>query len=547
MTGLREQYDSLCQQWGCRPNSQVRKMLAMSPLDAASSGALDLDLSKNIIGSRGILPVLKTAASLPFLRSLRLRDNYLTNESIQQLGDHLDGHPSLVEIDVSANAISQPAGKRLLLLVSRTPQLRVLEMEDTLINIGLQQRIQAVLASRRETDNAVPVEPERSVAARCEAPPTSTSAAAPPVIEQERTEQAAIAARRKEICEALVAPPTSLPHLCSVYQLLSQVDNSSATMMTTSKYQGVAILLRSGRRAAVEPPVDEVGSPPSPRHTATKPDKVVNVEEYPTGTIGRLLLGSEKRSASGTISSRVIMPFHTLHFLFNLPAGKFGGMDLLMRSVVKRSVVSFADATMLPTLSSMRCDSDDLKRRDPLRAGLNLLLYSAFGDANDYPMFGEMYSSQRAAAASVMTGADTTVAETLDCVTMGQHSHAQSVNSDTSFIPAAELPEVVTSSPFDGSKEEGGSAASTTNGPRSVDQENIKKFAKPVPWDSLATLIEASKETAKEGGEEYTTEYQGIQRLDDAMKTKGPPTGMSPVPVVVPSHSFSQLLQRSAA
>lgn len=148
---------------GTKPSSAavVAPALRLEPSpsihSSASSMALVLnafDFQFSLIGARGVPPLLAVCAASPHLRILRLSNNFLNNELVCKMVQVLRGHPSLQELDLSNNAISQPSGKALQGMIPVTLSLLRLELSGTLINAGLIERMEAVLRSRRQEHDA---------------------------------------------------------------------------------------------------------------------------------------------------------------------------------------------------------------------------------------------------------------------------------------------------------------------------------------------------------------------------------------------------------
>lgn len=386
---LAECYDAQCELHGCKVNSQVRSMLAsIGATGAPSRSPVTIDLSQNIIGSRGIAPLITVFGKynglrgLPqfFLNQLVLRGNFLSNSDVDVLCDtieNLQSHNSglfLENLDVSDNPISQPAGKRLHLLVARLSSIRTLVLDQTLINVGLQARIQRVLSSRRQhRDRHSPL----PISADCTEP---------------RREGTPIVAPSARLRALHVLFTTSL-NVC--------VDPASLTHLTTTVHEPLALLMRSSRvyveSESVADPMHLMYTPRSRNSDGVFPSRaVIDIEsEIPTGTIGHWLLKQFDSSSSpsddedphrrkGILTS----PFDALHLLFALPKDTFMGVELLMQSGVLHYFSKAGIAhSEFPTLGTLRATSEAMLR-DPERAGLNLLLASAFDDPQ--PLFTEI-------------------------------------------------------------------------------------------------------------------------------------------------------------
>ena len=168
---------------------------------AASTAAIRiLDFTRNVVGPKGIMPLLKCiqhhsgsvapskpsssppvagdAAPLAGLQVIRLCNNSLTNESVFSLVASVTGHPSLRSINLSGNPISHAAGKALHAFVKANTLIHEMELRDTLINPALIRLIQAQCAASAQ-DHAAEKTASTAAAAAPASPPPSQKPAAP--------------------------------------------------------------------------------------------------------------------------------------------------------------------------------------------------------------------------------------------------------------------------------------------------------------------------------------------------------------------------------
>ncbi|CUG89964.1 calpain-like cysteine peptidase, putative [Bodo saltans] len=419
---LAQTYDANCHEHACKTNSQVLSILNAVDNDVnaqtTSSVGVTIDLSQNIIGSKGIVPLLKTFGTVAqsssqvlnsrvesspfFLSRLILRGNFLSNSDIDTLCDALEeiqkrgvsrGNKSLEWLDISDNPISQPAGKRLHLFVARVPSVRTLVLDQTLINVGLQARINRVLDVR----NKKHIVPHNNPNDKREGTP-------------------------------IVAPPARLRalHVLFTTSLSICVDPASQTHLTTTLHEPLALLMRSSRvhseSESITDPLHLMHTPRSRNSDGVFPSRaVVDVEnEIPTGTVGHWLLKQFDSRSTSTASQEtqqqqsrgyLTSPFENLHLLFALPKDSFMGVELLMQSAVLHNFFSRAGVAYseFPMLGGLRATSETMLR-DPERSGLNLLLAAAFGDPQ--PQFSEMPAAigspaSPSGAPSIMNGSTT--------------------------------------------------------------------------------------------------------------------------------------------
>lgn len=468
-TLLRVVYEAACAVRCCRVNSSVRLILTAyddarikqhcrqgTCEDIGSSGVqsreLDrsltdgdglkpvfvLDFSKNILGRRGILPILDVARAAMTLRSLRLSENFLTNESVLLLCDALEGHPSLQELDLSENGISQPAGKRLMIFVWKTPALTQLHLHGTLINEGLRRRLHAMLSTRAKggagedaNDSRVPQQSaEGGYAPSPSTPYRAVLKPHPPPRRKQDEDNDVASELGQRSCDftavALVPPNHVHEHLVILYEILRTSDESGTnTKLTTVKSQALAILMTSSHEEATRchhegSPTNDSTSRQSPSfrvRSATGavffPTAVVDGLDFPAGSIGYEMFSplmhhkspARSQRAAGDVSPAsggntpptqptlngvfVASPFSVLQVLLALPREvQFSGVELLMRAAYANLSTAQTSSAECSTLGILRADHDAVALRDPKRAALNLLMSAAFGDP--LPLFNEM-------------------------------------------------------------------------------------------------------------------------------------------------------------
>jgi hypothetical protein len=157
----REIYLQECEQRKVRVNSDVVRMLPATAANATWAHIQTLDLSRNCLGRRGMLPVLAVIRMCPNLRVLDLSDNYLSNDFVLELCATLkESSPHLTTLNLSRNPISYPAGKALLRLIrgGGKETLRAVLVEQTLMNPGLARLVTRTAQDRGTDDGAEDVE-----------------------------------------------------------------------------------------------------------------------------------------------------------------------------------------------------------------------------------------------------------------------------------------------------------------------------------------------------------------------------------------------------
>lgn len=136
---LKSLYERACASRKIKKNSLFASSL---PESAEKNGTLTaIDLSLNFAGPMGCMAVVDVACSAQCLQTLNLRDNQLSNDFVEYLCKKLAEHPSLREIDLGKNPISHPGGKQLASFVNRNHKIQRLDVDGTLLNPALVQRI----------------------------------------------------------------------------------------------------------------------------------------------------------------------------------------------------------------------------------------------------------------------------------------------------------------------------------------------------------------------------------------------------------------------
>jgi len=141
---LREVYDDKCKEiHTSKPNSVILGMLPDKPSSTLSSDTLDL--RRNYVGDKGLVPVLEVVQRSPQLRKLNFSENGLRNNSIKLMCAVLLKHPGVTSIDVSDNYISEGAGRALEQLLKENPRITDLSFVNTKIDVDLRLRLKELL------------------------------------------------------------------------------------------------------------------------------------------------------------------------------------------------------------------------------------------------------------------------------------------------------------------------------------------------------------------------------------------------------------------
>eukprot|EP00906_Rhabdomonas_costata_P006735 RCo009774 len=143
---LREIYTESCKKFGCKRNSAVYQLLSDVPDDF--DGIEELDLSNNLIGSKGTLALLGVLSACRRLARLSLRGNSLDYKAVTELAQVLKLHPSLTKLDLSNNRVGT-AGKALLDMLRQNSRVLELVLENTYIDSYMMKKINERLAANR--------------------------------------------------------------------------------------------------------------------------------------------------------------------------------------------------------------------------------------------------------------------------------------------------------------------------------------------------------------------------------------------------------------
>jgi hypothetical protein len=139
----REMYATFCTHFSVRENTELAKGL---PQDAQQLSALDL--STNLIGVRGIKPVMSLVAACPNLHTVILRDNHLNNAAVNTLVDMLDGVRHLRVLDLSSNPfITGTVVRALADFLRMNPNVEELHVERTGISVAQQRSLERLVLS----------------------------------------------------------------------------------------------------------------------------------------------------------------------------------------------------------------------------------------------------------------------------------------------------------------------------------------------------------------------------------------------------------------
>jgi hypothetical protein len=129
---LRDVYEESCRASDVHVNSALARFFPErhgAPLSVDT-----LDLSRNFVGDRGLIPVLAVIQRSPHLRKLVLCENGLRNNAVKLLCNVCVKHPSIVSVDLSDNFISEGAGNAIEQLLAENPRITDVGFRNTKID-----------------------------------------------------------------------------------------------------------------------------------------------------------------------------------------------------------------------------------------------------------------------------------------------------------------------------------------------------------------------------------------------------------------------------
>jgi len=156
---LKQLYQRECAKLRVKPNSGVLRLLPVLPVPASGVGdkpVVQLDLSDNFLGDKGLQALLPLLQKLPELEELGLAHNGLQNRGVHALVEELRSHPSIRAVELSHNRISRSAGKELVTLIAANPRVQRITLEGTRIDEALKARIQRRLSANTTAPTTTP-------------------------------------------------------------------------------------------------------------------------------------------------------------------------------------------------------------------------------------------------------------------------------------------------------------------------------------------------------------------------------------------------------
>eukprot|EP00759_Apiculatamorpha_spiralis_P048535 PhF_6_TR4375/c0_g1_i1/m.5904 len=141
---LRDLYEDACKEVQMsKPNTVFLSMLPDKPGGTLASDTLDLH--RNYVGDKGLVPILAVVQRSPQLRKLNFGENGLRNNAIKVMCAALVKHPGVTSIDISDNYISEGAGRALEQLLKDNPRITDLGIANTKIDVDLRLRLKELV------------------------------------------------------------------------------------------------------------------------------------------------------------------------------------------------------------------------------------------------------------------------------------------------------------------------------------------------------------------------------------------------------------------
>ena len=144
---LQEIYEDSCRDEGVHPNSTFFRLLPDKP------GVLllqdSLDLHRNYVGNRGIVPVLAVIQRCPQIKRLILTENGLRNSAVEAICHMVAKHGSITSIDLSDNYISEGAAVALEQLLTETPRITDVGLVNTKIDAETRLKLKNLAGSNQ--------------------------------------------------------------------------------------------------------------------------------------------------------------------------------------------------------------------------------------------------------------------------------------------------------------------------------------------------------------------------------------------------------------
>eukprot|EP01063_Lacrimia_lanifica_P015306 TRINITY_DN22102_c0_g1_i1.p1 TRINITY_DN22102_c0_g1~~TRINITY_DN22102_c0_g1_i1.p1 ORF type:complete len:373 (+),score=149.10 TRINITY_DN22102_c0_g1_i1:44-1162(+) len=134
----REVYIAVCRQHACKVNSGIAANL---PDAADGFDMATLDMTDNMVGPKGVVPLMEVVRLSGTLKSVVLKNNYLDNSAVRTVSLALRDHPSVEHVDLAGNPISWTAGMYLMDLVALNPRITKVDVAGTFLKPNIVKNI----------------------------------------------------------------------------------------------------------------------------------------------------------------------------------------------------------------------------------------------------------------------------------------------------------------------------------------------------------------------------------------------------------------------
>jgi CRP-like cAMP-binding protein len=125
MATLPERYQQICTELKVKANSAVKQQLPET-----AEGFTSWNLSGNIVGTKGVVAILKLTNEMPELETLNLSGNNIGSAATKDILAHLVNHPTVESIDLSNNDI-RLGGPELVELLKKNKKIRSMNVDNT--------------------------------------------------------------------------------------------------------------------------------------------------------------------------------------------------------------------------------------------------------------------------------------------------------------------------------------------------------------------------------------------------------------------------------
>jgi hypothetical protein len=144
---MREIYLKKCEDLGVRKNSQFVAFLPDKP--DQFDFPQEISVAKNFLGPKGLRPLLEVVRVCTNLRSLDLRDQQLTKESIDELCTVLLNNKTLTRLNLADNPLTIASGAVIADLVKANQNIEYVVLENTQIRQAMCNAIDSQLERNR--------------------------------------------------------------------------------------------------------------------------------------------------------------------------------------------------------------------------------------------------------------------------------------------------------------------------------------------------------------------------------------------------------------